>query len=97
MALVRDQEGCKTCDSRWGGTEYKSHSSPEIRKKLPKQLQNPPSRVGPQKYEKITEKIRKRPFSEHFCNFRSSFIFGAQPGRGGDFVIVSVIFFVFRV
>ena len=52
-------------------------------KKNTKQLQNPSSRVGPKKYEKITEEIRKRPFSDRFRIFSVFFrIFWAQPGMG---------------
>ena len=75
-----------------GATEYANPSNPEIRKKKKKtkKLQNPPFRVGPQKYRKNTEKLRKWPFSDRFRNFLVFFfcIFGAHPGMG-DFVIFS--------
>ena len=49
--------------------------------------------MGPRKYEKNTEKIRKRSFLGHFRIFLYFFrIFGAPPGVVGDFVIFSYFF-----
>ena len=75
------------------GMELKNPSSPEIRKKNTKTSRNPPPRVGPRKYEKNTEKIRKRSLSDCFRIF-SVFIFrifGARPWVG-DFVTFSYFF-----
>ena len=59
-----------------------------------KKIQNPPPRVGPRKYGKNTEKIRKRPktaiFGPFLYFFRYFFrISGGQPGVG-DFVFFRI-------
>ena len=46
-----------------------------------KKIQNPPPRVGPRKYRKNTEKIRKRPENGNF---------------GAAFIFFSVFFLYFR-
>ena len=66
------------------------NSEKKTNKKTKKKLRNSPTRVGPRKYEKNTEKIRKRSFWGHSCVFLYSFrIFGARPGVG-NFVILFV-------
>ena len=65
--------------------------NPGNTKKLRKKIQNPPPRVGPRKYEKNTEKIRK--WWAIFVFFRYFFrIFEGQPGVG-DFVFFFFVFF----
>ena len=70
--------------------------NPENTKKLRKKIQNPPPRVGLQKYEKNTEKIRKWSFSGHFCIFLVFFAFFWGPTLGGGFSIFCVILSYFR-
>ena len=82
------------------GIELKNPSSPEIRKKYEKyrkKIRNPPSRVGPRKYEKNTKNTKiaqKWPFSYFFCIF---FVFsGPDPGWGISYFFVCFSYF-FRI
>ena len=75
-----------------GATEYKNPSNTQ---KIRKKLQNPPFRVGPQKYRKNTEKLRKWPFSDRFCDFLVFFVLSGLSPEGGRGDCVNFPYFLY--